>query len=593
MSRSNTTHRAKKGHILIIEDSSGVARALNRTLSLPQGGGHWVEIRDSGEAALERLRGAHFDLLITDLRLPGMNGLAVLEHARQISPDTRSILITAFGSPLVEGRAQHLANAYLPKPFHLHDLIQVVHRVLSEPVAHKQPFLASSAARHRTTAKTTVVDRRKATYLKALACDLDSLLTETGQVALDTWQMLHQVRSDAAGLTVILVTGHTLESYAANVPDTDEDAKTKTMLCDAVVAENGSIVHFPQDDKTIETPKGTGLRHALQELGHSPHNVVAWSHTENSRSLFEMSELAVTTTNAPPDVQALADVVLPPADIAGLQTLIADLRAGHIPDYAPRPNRRLLLGHRTSGTPVYVDPFALVNSNVGIFGANDSDNIGKHGNTSWLASSLAEKLSKQGYQIFIIDLKGNHRSLWTDPHSHLLGGPKTLLPPATDVIEFCRNNQTNLVLDLSTHAVADRTAYLQELLPGIQTLRARFGRPHWCLIEEAHSLCQPKDGQLTHSLLNSLQTGGFSLVSDRPDQIDPTILKALDCWLVTRLSQAEEIAALRPFLTQHAGGPAALSQLPSLSADQMYVYLGDVEQPSLSTKGFIKLCTRL
>ena len=129
MTESNVASKAHTAHILIVEDSLGVARALNRTLSLTQGGGHRVEICDSGEAALHRLRSARFDLLITDLRLPGMNGLAVLDHARQISPETRSILITAFGSPQVEERARHLANAYLPKPFRLHDLIQLVQEV--------------------------------------------------------------------------------------------------------------------------------------------------------------------------------------------------------------------------------------------------------------------------------------------------------------------------------------------------------------------------------------------------------------------------------------------------------------------------------
>jgi hypothetical protein len=67
------------------------------------------------------------------------------------------------------------------------------------------------------------------------------------------------------------------------------------------------------------------------------------------------------------------------------------------------------------------------------------------------------------------------------------------------------------------------------------------------------------------------------------------VLETLDCWLVTRLDGPEEVDALRPFLSRHAGGPAALSQLPSLPASQAYLYLGDVEQPSLSTRGFIKL----
>jgi CheY-like chemotaxis protein len=123
--------------ILIVEDEQLIALALCRALSLPQGGGYQVEICGSGETVLERLGDAHFDLLISDLRLPGMNGLELLELARQLSPDTRRILITASRSPQVEEQARHLANAYLLKPFRLRDIIQTVRRVLGEPAVHE------------------------------------------------------------------------------------------------------------------------------------------------------------------------------------------------------------------------------------------------------------------------------------------------------------------------------------------------------------------------------------------------------------------------------------------------------------------------
>lgn len=604
MTRSSVTTKANKARILIVEDSLGIARALNRTLSLPQGGGHWVEIHDSGEAALERLRSAHFDLLITDLRLPGMNGLAVLEHAHQIRPETRSILITAFGSPGVEERARHLANVYLPKPFRLHDLIRIVQRVLDEPVAHKQPFLDGDIEHHRDaaqrhTADITTMSKRKAAYLKVLACDLDGTLVEQGQIAASTWEILRQARSGADDMRVILVTSHTLDNYADNVPYTIGETATtnEVALCDAVVAENGAQVYFPQQDTVTALPtganKGTGLRQAVRELGYSPRNVVACGDAENDRSLFQVSELAVAMSNAPADIQAMADAVLPQANGDGVQVLIAGLLSGRIPDYLPRPNRRLLLGHRTSQAPVYLDPFALVNSNMGIFGASHGDG---HGNKLDLITSLVEKLSKHEYQLCIIDPKGTYPSLKTeaatDLPSQLLGGPTTHLPPVADVIGFCESNHTHIVLDLSVYTTAERTNYVRELLPAMQNLRTRLGRPHWFLIEDIHSLCTPDSSQLTGLLLNSLQAGGFGLASDHPSQMPTALLESLDCCLLTRLSQPEEIVALRPFLTKHTGGPAALSQLPSLPPDQAYLCLGDIEEPSLSTKGFIKLLTR-
>lgn len=122
----------RKQHILIVEDERPVAQALWRALNTPQGGGYIVECCESAEVALERLGHVHFDLLIADLRLPGINGLELIEQAHQRSPGICSILITAFGAPQVEERARRLADAYVPKPFRLRDMLQLVRRILKE-----------------------------------------------------------------------------------------------------------------------------------------------------------------------------------------------------------------------------------------------------------------------------------------------------------------------------------------------------------------------------------------------------------------------------------------------------------------------------
>lgn len=129
----------KQQRILIVEDERPLALTLRRALSTPDGGGHAVECCENGEAALVRCQEVPFDLIITDLRMPGMNGLELLEHVRMISPGTRSILITAFGTPEVEDRARRLADAYLPKPFELRAFIETVQHTLraSAAVAHR------------------------------------------------------------------------------------------------------------------------------------------------------------------------------------------------------------------------------------------------------------------------------------------------------------------------------------------------------------------------------------------------------------------------------------------------------------------------
>lgn len=116
--------------ILIVEDETRVAQALSRALSLPEGGEHDVETCDSGEAALEKIRLVGYDLVITDLRMSGMTGLELLEQIRFVSPSTRSILITAFGTSQVEERARQIANAYLPKPFSMKNFVQTVSQTL-------------------------------------------------------------------------------------------------------------------------------------------------------------------------------------------------------------------------------------------------------------------------------------------------------------------------------------------------------------------------------------------------------------------------------------------------------------------------------
>jgi CheY-like chemotaxis protein len=136
-----------KERILIVEDVSLMAQVLCRALSLPQSGGYQVETCGSAEAALERLRDTHFDLLIAASHLPDMSGLELIDRVGQLSPDTRSILITESG-PQVGEQARRQAGAHIPKLFYLRDIIQAVHHILDEPEAHGQSYLGEEAAGH-------------------------------------------------------------------------------------------------------------------------------------------------------------------------------------------------------------------------------------------------------------------------------------------------------------------------------------------------------------------------------------------------------------------------------------------------------------
>ncbi|MCB0154558.1 MAG: HAD hydrolase family protein [Anaerolineae bacterium] len=470
-------------------------------------------------------------------------------------------------------------------------------------------------------------------HLSVLACDLDGTLAEHDRVAPKTWQALRQAK--AAGLTLMLVTGRRLDTFAANGLFAE--------LCEAIVAENGAVVYFPRRDivalpfgqlattlwqrlKNLDIPldrgtaivathvphdqaildllrevgggatieynrgavmvlppgatKGTGLHYALHELGYSPHNVIACGDAENDRSLFEMVELGAAVANAAPEVQDLADVVLSEVDGAGVRSLIETLLRGQLPAHLPRLERRLLLGQDAEGEPIHLDPFALVDGNLGIFGASIS---GK----SWLGGLLAEEMLKQGYQLCIIDPEGDYRSLRAFPHSLVLGGPGLPLPSVVDVVTFAEYSSVNLVIDLSGYDAPDKAAYVTDLLRALRGLRARRGRPHWFLIDEVQNFSAVEGGELTNLLLQMMIDGGICLVSFRPSQVDPFLLKGLDHWLITRLSLPEEIEAVAPFLTEQLAQPELVERLPHLPVGQAYLSFNDARWSLTPQKGVI------
>ena len=118
-------------HILIVDDEPKVAFFLSKALErLNQN--YRVSVAHSGEEALQVLDGPPVDLLITDLRMPGISGLDLIRQVRAASPQTRTILITAYGSDKVETEARRLAYRYITKPFGIGEFAQAVEEALCD-----------------------------------------------------------------------------------------------------------------------------------------------------------------------------------------------------------------------------------------------------------------------------------------------------------------------------------------------------------------------------------------------------------------------------------------------------------------------------
>lgn len=144
----------QQDRIILAEDESRVSQALSRALSMPEGGGYLVETYESGEEALSRFREMHFDLLITDQRMPGMNGLELIGKCREVSPGIRSLLITGFGSPEVEDKAFELAvDAYLAKPFSMRKFVRAVQVALENRQVEQDAHRTLERDASRETAK--------------------------------------------------------------------------------------------------------------------------------------------------------------------------------------------------------------------------------------------------------------------------------------------------------------------------------------------------------------------------------------------------------------------------------------------------------
>ena len=139
----------EKKRILIVEDESQIALALCRSLEVPIPRRYEVEISPVAETAMAKLQSKTYDLVVTDLRLPGMSGLQFLRHVRKSRPLVRMMLITAYGSPDVEDLATELGAAYLAKPFSVHRFAAVVERILEGPKRYLDRLPALSVAGSR------------------------------------------------------------------------------------------------------------------------------------------------------------------------------------------------------------------------------------------------------------------------------------------------------------------------------------------------------------------------------------------------------------------------------------------------------------
>ena len=131
-----------KANILVVEDEQAIRDALKMVLEEE---GYQTQAADDGKKAMELVNKNDFDIVITDLKMPEMDGMSLTRQIQQICPQTSVIIITAHGS--LESAIEALrigAYDYILKPFDFDDVLYKIKRLIKQ----KELILENQALRH-------------------------------------------------------------------------------------------------------------------------------------------------------------------------------------------------------------------------------------------------------------------------------------------------------------------------------------------------------------------------------------------------------------------------------------------------------------
>ena len=116
--------------VLVVDDEASIRDLLSKTLALAE---YDVDVAPDGRSALERMRMYPYDLLIADLKMPGMDGLTVIREAKHYKGDLPVIIITGFSTESSAIEAVNLGVAgYLTKPFRVPQVLAAAAKALGE-----------------------------------------------------------------------------------------------------------------------------------------------------------------------------------------------------------------------------------------------------------------------------------------------------------------------------------------------------------------------------------------------------------------------------------------------------------------------------
>jgi hydroxymethylpyrimidine pyrophosphatase-like HAD family hydrolase/energy-coupling factor transporter ATP-binding protein EcfA2 len=401
-----------------------------------------------------------------------------------------------------------------------------------------------------------------------LISDYDGTLAHDSQVTASTLQALKRVK--ASGRKLVLATGRELPELLRVFPETP--------LFDLAVVENGALLYnpatgekrllaepppaafveklrrrgvrplsvgecivatwHPHETEALEVirsmglelqvifnkdavmilpsgiNKGVGVKVALDELGLSTHNTVGVGDAENDHAFLGICECGVAVANALPVLKERADVVTGATHGAGVEEIIEQLLADDLRSLQPRLKRHdILLGHKENGEEFCLGPYGTRAAVAGPSG----------GGKSTVVTAIVERLIQKQYQVCVIDPEGDY----DDVAQFVTLGASDRIPGISEILEVLKNAGSSISINMLGVPLADRPSYFVGLLPRLQELRARTGRPHWIVIDEAHHLLPSELDSASLSIPSSL--GSFALITVHPKSVSKALLDTVNC----------------------------------------------------------------
>lgn len=401
-------------------------------------------------------------------------------------------------------------------------------------------------------------------YFLALAADYDGTLAHHGVVDESTVKALKRLKE--TGRRLILVTGRELPDVKRVFPQIE--------IFDRVVAENGALLYDPATKKErvlADSPprvlverlmerkvsplsvgrsivatwepnektvlevirdlglelqiifnkgavmvlpagmnKAAGLAAALKEIELSHHNVVAVGDAENDHAFLRACGCAAAVANALPMVKEEADIKLAGDHGAGVIELIERICCEDA-RIVPPERHGILLG-ADNGNKIYLEPYR---GSVLIAGKSG---IGK----STLAVALTERMVEKKFEFCVFDPEGDYDDL----ENAISTGDAEAPPTAPEAIKLLQRAGANVVISTQSLQMEERPAFFAGLLPRVAALRARTGRPHWLLIDEAHHLLPAPRDNVAQILPEDIPAAIFITV--HPDAVSPKVLKGVE-----------------------------------------------------------------